>query len=721
MKKFSLSNSICGLVFSLLLTASCDSNDLEIYLPEEQNVTAFEFSNPQDMSKQVFHFNPWLKEEIAIPLNSIVPDNIELRGDRFDWSIRQGKDKRYLVLKLKEKSNTTAFLAKVHFPGGTRSDDDDESDSDVIYLVCQNQTQSQQVQLPHPYLDQIGKGINVITGDILPTPRYDLLDIKTLWADSQVQESHNPIGKGTEISDATYSEVTSAVSVNVGIEGSYMYQKEGSWLNNTMFSGSISNNWSKSTNSAEEFEYHIDIYKKAFVAYYLGGKFTEESVGPDQYIPYLSEDAIDLLNDPTSTLYQAYPNTYKGISALFDKYGTHVTTGGVFGGAYMALYRRKATSYYTSTSDDFSLSVSAKKKGQQEAKNWMESYLQAQATQGGTLSLGVESSNSDLQETSEEEYKFEVRGGNESGEFDSWDASIVDENSNLTIVSYSPTDGMCCLIPLWYLAADEDRRNALKTYIDQYTEEHSDTTENNLVVADFMMVKAENGHKNESVTDRQFEGPDGVVRNYIPLVLNGNFHESDLRGKMVETSSDDFLAVADGTDQLWYVALDYEKSCIPIKHIAFMQKKQYEEFNYTPRGDSSQEGMNYPTIDEKWVCLKFADSTTNRNEYITAVGLCHKWNGDYKVITSSQGTEWKYPFNDDSNFKKYFNEDYKSGGNPNMNWEMGWYPEEEKQHYSAWFGNVTATHGKDYIFPCFSRQTLDIKKATKEHAVAQEW
>lgn len=720
MKKLSFFSSICGFLFSLLLTTGCDSNDLEIYVPEEQNVTAYEFSTPEGMRKRVFNLDPWMKEEIAIPLNSMVPDNIELKSDRFDWSIRKGQDKRYLVLKLKERANTTAFLAKVHFPGGTRSEGDESSDSGVIYIVCQNQTQSQQVQLPHPYLDQIGKGVNIVTGDILPTPRYDLLSIKSLWADSHVQESHNPVGNGTEISDATYSEVKSEVSVNVGIEASGMGNKEGSWYDKVMFSGSISNNWSKSTNSAEEFEYHVDIYKKAFVSYYLGGKFTEESVGPEQYIPYLSEDAIDLLNDPTSALYQAYPNTYDGISALFNKYGTHVTTGGVFGGAYMALYRRKATSYYTSTSEDFSLSLSAKKKGQQEAKNWMESYLQAQATQGGTLTVDVETENSDLQETSEEEYKFEVRGGNESGEFDSWDASIVDENSNLSIVSYSPADGMCTLIPIWYLATDEDRRNALKQYIDQYTEDNCDTTENRLVVADFMMVRGENGHK-EAVTDRQFEGPDGVVRNYLPLVLNANFHESDLHGKMVDTSSDDFLVVADGTDQLWYVALDYENSCIPIQHIAFLQKKQYEEFHYTPRGDSSQEGMNYPTIDEKWVCLKFADSSTDRKDYITAVGLCHKWNDDYKVITTSQGTEWKYPFNDNSNFLKYFNEDYKSGGNSNMNWEMGWYPEEEKQHYSAWFGNVGATHGKDYIFPCFSRQTLNVEMATQKHAEALDW
>ena len=148
--------------------------------------------------------------------------------------------------------------------------------------------------------------------------------------------------------------------------------------------------------------------------------------------------------------------------------------GGVFGGTFTAYYRRKATSYYTSTSSDFSLSLSCKKKGQGEAKNWMESYLQAQAMQGGTLEYGKESSNSDLQETSEEEYKFEVRGGNESGDFDNWSASIADENSNLALVSYSPVENMCCLIPLWYLAADEARRNALKENLDKYIKENAE-------------------------------------------------------------------------------------------------------------------------------------------------------------------------------------------------------------------------------------------------------
>lgn len=70
---------------------------------------------------------------------------------------------------------------------------------------------------------------------------------------------------------------------------------------------------------------------------------------------------------------------------------------------------------------------------------------------------------------------------------------------------------------------------------------------------------------------------------------------------------------------------------------------------------------------------------------------------------------------------KYQATDYSVSDNDKMEWQMGWYPKEEKQHYSAWFGNVGATHGKDYLFPCFSKKSLDVNTTMKYHAVAQEW
>ena len=725
MKRISLwSAASLAVLSALALTLTGCTNEMdEIYLPEK--TTEFEFAHIDEIGKRVFVINPWKDDEVVIPINVDLKSDIELIGNRFNWEQKKGQDKNFLILTLKDRSDKTPFLTKVKIPelfGERTRGTDIDVDTNFYIISKEDNTKTEQVTLPHAYLDQIGKGVNLITGEFLAAPRYDLLDIKALWAAGQVQESHNPVAEGTEISDASSSEVTSKLAINAGLDLLFPpIQKPENWWRGAAFSGSVKYGWSKSTKSSNEFEYHVDIYKKAFVAYYTGAKFTEEEMGAEQYTAYLTDDANELLNDPDSKLYQIYPNTYEGIKALFDKYGTHVTTGGVFGGSFMAMYRRKATSYYTSTSHDFSFSLSCRKKGQGEAANWMESYLRKQAMQGGTLTFNLESENTDLQETSEEEYKFEVRGGNESSDFDKWDASLTDANSNLALISYSVAEGMNNLIPMHYLAADPDRRNAMIKYYDQYKREHSDTTKHRLVVADFMMVKGKNGHK-EAVTDRQFAGPDGVVRNYLPLVMNKNFHNHEEWGKMVETSSSDFLAVGDATDQLWYVALDYHDACTPITDIAFMTKDQYLDNDYMHRGDSSQEGMNYPTIDEKWVCLKLAGPKADPSSFITAVGLCHKWNGSYKVITSSQGTEWKIPFVDDTNFKKYFNVDYVGGEtNDKMEWQMGWYPKEEKQHYSAWFGNVGATHGKDYLFPCFSKKSLDVNTTMKDHAVAQEW
>ena len=100
----------------------------------------------------------------------------------------------------------------------------------------------------------------------------------------QVQESHNPVAEGTEISDASSSEVTSKLALNAGLDMLLPpMQKPQKWGKGAAFSGSVKYGWSKSTKSSNEFEYHVDIYKKAFVAYYTGAKFTEEEMGAEQY------------------------------------------------------------------------------------------------------------------------------------------------------------------------------------------------------------------------------------------------------------------------------------------------------------------------------------------------------------------------------------------------------------------------------------------------------
>ncbi|MBQ5657697.1 MAG: hypothetical protein IIV14_09735, partial [Bacteroidaceae bacterium] len=100
--KFSFSNIINGLVliFSVLATTSCESDTPEIYIPQKEIIAEFELASTSNMCKQVFKFNPWLTEEIAIPLNAVAIRGIETENDRIEYSVRQGEKHEFLVLKL---------------------------------------------------------------------------------------------------------------------------------------------------------------------------------------------------------------------------------------------------------------------------------------------------------------------------------------------------------------------------------------------------------------------------------------------------------------------------------------------------------------------------------------------------------------------------------------------------------------------------------------------
>ena len=115
-----------------------------------------------------------------------------------------------------------------------------------------------------------------------------------------------------------------------------------------------------------------------------------------------------------------------------------------------------------------------------------------------------------------------ITGGNASVDFESWDNSIADENSNLHLVRYGPKGDStnCFMIPLYYLTKDSTRKNALKEHLNAYVEEHSKLEkEPKLIVADFMMRTGKDDH-GDPAGQRVFTGPDGKERIYSPLVLN---------------------------------------------------------------------------------------------------------------------------------------------------------------------------------------------------------
>ena len=80
-------------------------------------------------------------------------------------------------------------------------------------------------------------------------------------------------------------------------------------------------------------------------------------------------------------------------------------------------------------------------------------------THGGKIGAGGGYTKSELNEHMSEESIMIITGGNASVDFESWDNSIADENSNLHLVRYGPKGDStnCFMIPLYYLTKDSAR------------------------------------------------------------------------------------------------------------------------------------------------------------------------------------------------------------------------------------------------------------------------
>ena len=125
-----------------------------------------------------------------------------------------------------------------------------------------------------------------------------------------------------------------------------------------------------------------------------------------------------------------------------------------------------------------------------ENENWLQTYYRVMGTHGGKIGAGGGYTKSELNEHMSEESIMIITGGNASVDFESWDKSIADENSNLHLVSYGPRGDTtrCFLVPLYYLTKNYARQDALKKYLDSYVEARSKLAKKpQLILADFMM------------------------------------------------------------------------------------------------------------------------------------------------------------------------------------------------------------------------------------------
>ncbi|WP_165156492.1 MAC/perforin domain-containing protein [Parabacteroides sp. ZJ-118] len=718
MKRKSLFLGALALVASAFL-AGCSDDDTTVYVP--QRVTEFDLAVGPEGSR-LFIICPW-EGEIAIPVDNDRVGDVELGGTYFDYEIRQGAEGRFLVLNLKQGVERKPFLEKIALRGGAAKSAD--APADTLYLVSQPRLDGSASADAPGYMHNIGKTINT-TGDIFAAPNEPFLDFNLIYGTEAFVKTPHAESWGRERSGVDYRELVDNMWQEFGVSASnlgFIHQGAPDLSTSKLFSGSLEERFQHNRTSSNRFEYHVDIHVKPMVELHLATAIYTADTNPDLFLPFLTTTASRLLNDPGSDLYKRYDNSKEGIYKLYDTYGTHVLVGGVFGGSYTYVYSRKENYYYDETVVAAEVDLSVKAEAQPGAgENWLQTYYRVMGTHGGKIGAGGGSTKSELNEHMSEESIMIITGGNASMDFESWDQSIADENSNLHLVSYAPRGDTtkCFLVPLYFLTKNQPRRDALMEHLNAYVDDHSKLADKpKLVVADFMMLRAKNGYQ-EQPEQRVMVGPDGMTKRiYTPLVANSKAPGDERKGCMLETSSANYIAVSDATDQLWWVALDFVDECDPITNIRFLDSDAARSAGYTIRGDNADSGMNWSAIDNHYVSLKFAEEADREaGRVITGVGVARESGDQYSVIASSPGTDMLMPYTlTQTQFERFWGTtNYRAGDQ--KPYILGAGDPYRPNKYDSWFGDHLAGHNGEWILPVFVYEALDRPlKAQK----AQNW
>jgi hypothetical protein len=556
------------------------------------------------------------------------------------------------------------------------------------------------------YLNNIGLTMD-ITADFLSHTSLAALNTHALYSADLIQVNTNAATTGIEINSQKYSEVVKQVTEQLSIKGNIPGSGKADGF---LFSGSFNQSFTKDSKTTSKLEFTVEVLQKKMADANLPSDFRLDN--GEFILRYITDEANQVLNVPTDPKYKKFSNEQAGIFALYKQYGTHVMTSGVFGGTYIYAYARKQNSYFSSTANYAGVSLSAHHAEHATGGNWMQSYLDYMTAVGASISAEGSNYNSDYSETYGEMTAFVVTGGSGSTDFGAWDDSLTDMNSNLALVQYTAdsNDETGGLIPLYYLATG-DRRTAMETNLEAYIESKKlpDPETPKLVVADFKMVATStNGHDSaEKPEQKVWKDASGTDRLYYPLMAN-KYALVD-KGKMLDTSQDDYIVVADGTDQLWWYALAFSDELADgtggIKEIRFYNDD--DDADFTTRGNRADHNMNYPEIDDHYVALSW---TNDPDEMVTGVGLLMNDSGEYHVIASSAGTEMLLPF-ENATIQKQFTDHWgtfpikEANIKSNDFWTLG--SDNGSDKSDSWFGETAASNSSDHkIFPVYVKSDL---------------
>ena len=705
---------------AVLMIAGCDDEVVVEESTDFQPEYVANLSGDSLAACPILICNPW-EHSIAIPLRNDVDPAFSYSGVYFDWSIERTDIDQYLVLKLKEafrqqgETERRSFVESIELlglRGETKSDSTGDNGARTLYLICQSSS-APAVEMPDYLGNNLGRSVNM-TEDILAAAGSPMVNADLLYHEGLLSVSNQLEGKGVEFSGQRFEETHSQLTEQLGLSALTPRHLK------AVFSGAFDQSFSKEEIESNEYEYHVDIYRKDVSRAMISPFLTSDPDSVARLLtPYLTVDAQQGLNNNN-----LYPQTREGMFRLFDEYGTHVITSGAFGGTFMYLYTRKQTCSYESTANAAGTSATLKfpqagsgsKDDLPAPQNWLQTYFQVMSTAQGNISASGSDFNSEEHQLNEEKSFFVVRGGNMDPDFTKWSENLDGPNADLALISYEgSSNSVPGIIPIYELVLDPKRRAYMSQLLDTYMDERTIDVEEapKLVVVDFRMGKADNGHKAKPEPKKFVSSVDNRERMYFPLVANNNLDDNDLIGRMLDTSSKFFLDVSDATDQLWYVAFDYydpdDEQSYGISNICFMTEDEAdnnaERRLYTRSGNRADSDMNWPAIDDHYVYLK---ATRNQNEMITGVGLRRRFkkdsDSDNRIIATSPGTDMLAPYNLDMQFRQYWSNNYVVGTPPTDKANQL----EDIDIDNSWFGDNNATHHSNWIHPVYTRKALEL-------------
>ena len=437
--------------------------------------------------------------------------------------------------------------------------------------------------------------------------------------------------------------------------------------------------------TSESYEYYINMYRAQLSDVHMNmSRFETDGNGhvPDVKLLWSITNpefckAIAAVRDTTAAGFSA--------TDFYDTWGTDIITQARFGGGYYYIYGRKENTYEQSVDIDAMASFRKSYPNTDAMNNgntgdWVKIFQAKNADYVSREASATYNINHYSEASKAQTYELSLGGDlHKADDVATW-MNGFDDPANWNLLSYhvgsdkTPTDGSeggPYLYPIdqyiqnmavgYYLSLEKDGlpldEAAAKKWLavaNRLAEKRNEYIANGatnvyprtrLVVADFMMVKSDDGHrKGDPKTLILFDEKDQQYRIYYPMMVN-QFQTGDERnwGYALETSGSPYNTIGNDADHYWYYSLAYEEDCTGLVDVDFTHDKPSDD--YFQRGDDSYHGEMGIWFNYKYTWVKYFNSKRDDpSQKITAIGLTV--DGKVDNVFSTTGGSELHPMSD---------------------------------------------------------------------------